>query len=349
VLEFGLVELCRYGLANCTIFVLSSVRILVRGSELRLVFMGSPEFAVPPLEQLLLNGHEIAAVYTRPDKPAGRGRLPVAPPIKETALSWNLPVVQETTLKQPEAVEALARLCPEAIVVAAFGQLLPPAVLEIPCYGCLNIHPSLLPRYRGASPVAASILAGDEFAGVSVMRLDAGMDTGPIFSRAQIPILPWDTTGPLTARLFEIGARMLTEVLAQIPGGGLVPEPQDPALASYTREIAKEDGRIDWNLPALDIWRRVRAYQPWPEAYTFWKGKQLKIVEAVPLSVPGSPEAGRVVTMLPTAGPGNAAFGVGTGSGILGVLRVQAEGKRAMEAGEFLRGQKDILGAKLGE
>ena len=193
---------------------------------MRLVFMGSPEFAISPLQHLVLNGHQIAAVYTRPDKPAGRGRVPWRSAIKEAALSWNLPVVQDPSLKKPEAIESLARFRPEAIVVAAFGQILPHAVLEIPCYGCLNIHPSLLPRYRGASPVAAAILAGDEFAGVSVMRLDAGMDTGPIFPGPGSRFLPWDTTGPLTARLFEVGARMLTEVLARLPGGELYPNPR---------------------------------------------------------------------------------------------------------------------------
>ena len=316
---------------------------------MRLVFMGSPEFAVPPLQHLILNGHQIAAVYTRPDKPAGRGRLPLAPSIKQAALSWNLPVIQEPSLKKAEAIDSLAILRPEAIIVAAFGQILPPAVLEIPSYGCINIHPSLLPRYRGASPVAASILKGDEFAGVSLMRLDAGIDTGSIFSQAQVPILSYDTTGSLTAKLFEVGARMLTEILAVLPGGGLIPEPQDPAKASYTVEITKQEGKIDWNLPALDIWRLVRAYQPWPEAYTFWRGKQLKIVEAIPHTEEQSPEPGKVMALLPAWSPDETAFGIGTGYGILAVLKVQLEGKRTMPAAEFLNGQRDFIGTVLGE
>lgn len=314
---------------------------------MRIIFMGSPEPAVPVLEQLILNGHEIAAVYTRLDKPAGRGREPAAPPVKKAAVSWNLPVIQVPSLKKPEAIEQLAGLNPQAVVVAAFGRILPPAVLEIPCYGCLNIHPSLLPKYRGASPIPATILAGDEFAGVSVMRLDAGMDSGPVFSQAQISVLPHDTTVSLTEKLFLIGAWMLTEILAALPGGKLVPEPQNEAQATYTREIVKEEGRIDWNLSAMDIWRRVRAYQPWPEAYTFWKGKQLNIIEAVPLTVEIAPEAGRVVALMPVRGQTGAAFGVGTGNGVLGVLKVQIEGKRAMSADEFLRGQRDFLGAML--
>ena len=251
--------------------------------------------------------------------------------------------------KNPAAVEQLARFRPEAIVVAAFGQILPQAVLDIPCYGCINIHPSLLPKYRGASPAAAAILAGDEFAGVSVMRLDAGMDTGPIFSRAQIPILPQDTAGSLTAKLFQIGARMLLEVLADLPGGKWLPEPQNDAEASYTREITKEEGRIDWELPAIDIWRQVRAYQPWPEAYTYWQEKQLKIIEAVPLSAKASGETGKVVALLSDQMQSGASFGIVTGNGLLGVLKVQIEGKRAITAGEFVRGQRDFIGAILGK
>ncbi|MBP1707362.1 MAG: fmt [Chloroflexi bacterium] len=314
---------------------------------MRLVFMGSPEFAIPALQLLLINGHRLAAVYTRPDKPAGRGRAMIAPPVKAAALSWDLPVIQVSGFKKPEAVEQLAGLKPEAVVVAAFGQILPPAVLEIPSYGCLNIHPSLLPKYRGPAPVVATILAGDEMAGVSVMRLDAGMDTGPIFSQAQVPVLAQDTASSLTARLFQIGARMLLEVLAFLPSGSLIPEPQNAAAASYSREITREDGRIDWKLTTREIWRRVRAYQPWPEAYTTWRGKQLKIIGAWPLERRASAGPGRVVSLEPTEGGLKASFGVGTGDGVLGVLKVQFEGKRALSAEEFLRGQRDFLGTTL--
>jgi methionyl-tRNA formyltransferase len=310
--------------------------------------MGSPEFASSSLKLLFLNGHHIAAVYTRPDKPAGRGREPVSPPIKEAALSLKLPVIQVPSLKKPEAVEQLALLKPEAIVVAAFGQILPQTVLDIPCYGCINIHPSLLPRYRGPSPVITTILNGDEYAGVSVMRLDAGMDTGPIFARSQIPVLSQDTATSLTGKLFDIGARMLLEVLAALPGGKLIPEPQNPEYVSTTREITKEDGLLDWKLPAMDLWRRVRAFQPWPEAYTRWQGKQLKIIEAIPLAGGEVPEIGRVVALLPVFRTTGVAFGVGTGNGILGVLKVQIEGKRPMSGGEFLRGQREFLGSVLG-
>lgn len=313
---------------------------------MRIVFMGTPEFAIPPLEHLILNNHEVVAVYTRQDKPAGRNRVPVATPVKNFAITQNLPVVH-ASLKKPEAIEQLAAFLPEAIVVAAFGQILPQAVLDVPCYGCVNIHPSLLPRHRGASPVAGAILAGDEFTGVSIMKMDAGMDTGPIYSRAQIPISDQDTTGQLTEKLSQIAARLLQQVLISLPRGELAPEPQDESRATYTGEIAKEAGKIDWCLPAADIWRHVRAFQPWPGCYTGWQDKSLKIIEAVPLPFQGSVEPGSVVTLTPAGKTSQAAFGIATGSGLLGVVRVQLEGKKVVSAGEFLRGQREFIGSVL--
>jgi methionyl-tRNA formyltransferase len=312
---------------------------------MRIVYMGSPELAVFPLEQLLLNDHQIAAVYTRPDKPAGRGRELLATPVKQAALAYKLPVIQVSSLKQPGASAQLAAFKPEAIVVAAFGQLLPPVVLDIPRYGCLNIHPSLLPKYRGASPVVSAILAGDEFAGVSVMSLDSGMDTGPVFSQAQVPVWVSDTAGSLTPRLFCIGSQMLLEVLAELPSGSIVPELQNSALASYTSEICREAGKIDWRRPALEIGRMVRAYQPWPEAYTFWQNKQITIKEAIPLPVEETLSPGQVTALSEKAG--GAAFAVGTGNGRLGVIKLQIAGKKAMSSAEFLRGQRDFLGTVL--
>ncbi len=313
---------------------------------MRIVFMGSPEMAVFPLEQLLLNGHQIAAVYTRPDKPAGRGREILATPVKKAALEWNLPVVQDGSLKKPEAAAQLAAFQPEAVVVAAFGQILPPAILEIPHYGCLNIHPSLLPKYRGASPVISTILAGDDFAGVSVMSLNAGTDTGPIFAQAQVPVLFNDTAESLTPRLFRVGTQMLLELLTELPSGKRVPMPQSDGQASYSAEIAREAGKIDWQRTATEIWRMVRAYQPWPEAYTFWQGQQLTIKEAMPLAADQGLAPGKVIALSQnTAG---VAFGVGTGNGLLGVIKLQTAGKKAMSAADFLRGQRDFIGSVLG-
>jgi len=309
--------------------------------------MGTPEFAIPPLEHLILNQYQVVAVYTQPDKPAGRGRSLSSPPVKRAALAWKLPVMQPVSLKSAEAVAQLAEFHPDVIVVAAFGQILPQPVLDIPGYGCINIHPSLLPRFRGASPVAAAILAGDEFTGVSIMLMEAGLDTGPVLARAQIPISAQDTTGSLTSKLSHIAARLLQEVLVGWLRGELTPQPQNEAEATYSGIITKEEGEIDWCLPAIDIWRRVRAFQPWPGCYTRWRGKRLEIIEAVPLPDERAGDMGRVVALTPTTDRSEAIFGVHTGDGILGVLKVQLEGKRAMSAAEFLRGQRQFIGAIL--
>ena len=315
--------------------------------KLRVIFMGTPEFAALCLEQLILNRYQVVAVYTQRDKPAGRGRTLVSPPVKRVAQAWELPVVQPASLKSEEAVAKLAGFAPDVIVVAAFGQILPPPVLDIPRYGCINIHPSLLPRFRGASPIAAAILAGDEFTGVSIMLMDAGLDTGPVLARAQIPISRWDTTGSLTTKLSLIAAQLLREVLPRWFRGELTPKPQNEAEATYCGSITKEEGEIDWHLSAIDIWRRVRAFQPWPGCYTRWRGRRLEIIEAVPLPQDGEFEAGKVIALPQTTEGSKAAFGICTGDGILGVARVQPEGKRAMSAAEFLRGQRQFIGAIL--
>ena len=309
--------------------------------------MGTPEFAVPSLECLVLNQYQVISVYTQPDKPAGRGRSPVSPPLKRVALTWKLPVVQLVSLKGAKVVAQLVGLHPDVIVVAAFGQILPPIVLDIPGFGCINIHPSLLPRFRGRSPVAAAILAGDEFTGVSIMLMDRGLDTGPVLARAQIPISPWDTTGLLTVKLSLIAARLLQEVLPRWQRGEITPQLQNDAEATSCSPISKEEGEIDWHLPAIYIWRRVRAFQPWPGCYTKWQGKRLEIIEAVPLPEESTDGAGRIVALTPAAERSWAAFGVGTGDGVLGVLKVQLAGKRVMSAAEFLRGQRQFIGTSL--
>lgn len=314
-----------------------------RRLELRVVFMGTPDFAVPSLEYLILDEYEVVAVYTQPDKTAGRGRSLVFPPLKKAALSLGLPVVQPVNFKSPEVVTQLASFHPDVIVVAAFGQILPQSVLDIPRYGCINIHPSLLPRFRGASPVAAAILAGDKFTGVSIMLMESGLDTGPVLARAQVSISAHDTTGSLTTKLARIAANLLLETLPCWLRGELAPQPQNEAEATYSETISKEEGEIDWQLSATDIWRRVRAFYPWPGCYTRWRGRQLKIIEALPLTEGETVAAGQVVAVEQSG----AAFGVGTGEGILGVLRVQMEGKRVMSAAEFLRGQREFIGVAL--
>jgi methionyl-tRNA formyltransferase len=304
---------------------------------MRVVFMGTPEFAVSSLELLATNRYELVAVYTQPDGVAGRGLSQVQSPVKRVALSYNLPLRQPDKLRDGEVIDEIAGFRPDVIIVAAYAQKLPKAVLDIPALGCVNIHPSLLPKYRGVSPVPAAILGGDSFTGVSVMLMDEDWDTGPVLSRAQIPISAQDTTGSLMDKLSRIGAQLLLDVLPRLAGGTLVPQCQDEVMANYCGLVRKEDGEIDWRLPAVDIWRRVRAYQPWPECYTLWRGKQFKILEAVPLDRQATDIVGQVVTL----DRKNTTFGVSTGKGMLGVLRVQLEGKRAMSAAEFLRGQRD--------
>ncbi len=310
---------------------------------MRIVFMGSPEFAVPTLEHLILDGYNVVAVYTQPDRPAGRGRATVPPPVKNTAVKMGLPVFQPESFRSSEVVAQLEALKPDVIVVCAFGQILPQAVLDIPPYQCVNVHFSLLPRHRGASPVAAAILAGDEFTGVSIQLIRKKLDTGPVLAGAAIPISPRDNTGSLTEKLALVGAHLLQEALTGWLRNEITPQPQNEDEATYFSQINKEEGEIDWNLPALEIWRRVRAFYPWPGCYTTWRGKQLKIIEAMAIPGEGSLEAG-LVAALPGKGVG---LGIGTGEGVLSVLRVQMEGKKAMSAAEFLRGQRDFIGAVL--
>jgi len=305
--------------------------------------MGTPEFAVLPLEQLVADRYQVVAVYTQPDRTAGRGRSLVAPPLKKAALALDLPVLQPDRLRGSETVAQLASLHPDVIVVAAYGQILPQSVLDIPASGCINIHPSLLPKYRGVSPVPAAILAGDRFTGVSIMLMDRGLDTGPVLTRAQVPVSARDTAGSLMNKLSLIGGQLLCDVLPVWVGGGITPQPQDESGASYSGTISKEDGEIDWHLSAVEIWRRVRAFQPWPGCYTRWQDRQLKIIESVPLSAEGAIGHGQVLALTGKEAP----FGIGTGDGVLGVLQVQLEGKRAMSAADFLRGQRQFVGAIL--
>lgn len=314
---------------------------------MRIVFMGTPGFAVPVLTRLVQDRYAVTAVYTRPDQPSGRGRALVLSPVKKAALALGLSLVQPDSLKGNEVAAQLTGFAPDVIVVAAFGLLLPESVLKLPRYGCVNIHPSLLPRHRGASPVAAAILSGDEFTGVSIMQIDAGLDTGPLYLQAQIPVEGRDTTASLTTRLSSIAAGLLTEVLVRLESGKATLRPQDNGQATYSGSFHKEDGEIDWMQPAAAIWRRVRAFYPWPGCYTRWQGKQLKIVETVPITTGATCRPGEVVVLPGVAGEEQPAFGIGTGDGVLGILRLQLEGKQAMSSGDFLRGQRHIIGTVL--
>ncbi len=310
---------------------------------MRIVFMGSPQISVNALEQLLIGKNEVAAVYTQPDRPAGRGRGLAASAVKEAALRWGLKVEQPENLKLPGTVEQIADFKPDVIVVCAFGQILPQAVLDIPQFQCLNVHYSLLPKYRGASPVTAAILAGDEFTGVTIQLMRKKLDTGPVLAAAAVPVSPRDNTGTLSDKLSIVGAHLLEDALISWGRGEVMHRPQDEAGASYFGEVKKEDGEIDWHRTATEIWRRVRAFYPWPGGYTAWRGKKLKINEAVVLQGEKGSEAGRVIAV----SDNEAGLGITTGDGILGVVRLQYEGKKDMAAAEFIRGQRDFIGSVL--
>jgi methionyl-tRNA formyltransferase len=310
---------------------------------MRVVFMGTPGAAVPSLERLVTDGYDVVAVYTQPDRPAGRGRSPGPSPVKQAASQLGLPIAQPESSINSEDVKELVSLKPDVIVICAYGQILPQSVLDIPPRECINIHFSLLPRHRGASPVAAAILVGDEFSGVSIQLVRKKLDTGPILVAGAVPIASYDTTGSLTEKLSIAGAGLLLEALSSWRRQEIVPRPQDESRATYFSQIRKEEGEIDWSLSAEEIGRKVRAYNPWPGCFTKWKGKNLRIIRASVLQGEGSHEVGKVITL-----PGHeAGVGIGTGQGTLVVLRLQLEGKRVMATSEFLRGQRDFVGSDL--
>lgn len=301
----------------------------------RIVFMGSPEFAQPALS-LLAASYEIAGVITQPDRPAGRGRQPKAPPVKLLAKRLGLPVIQPDRLKDPKAMEQLQAWGPDLIVVAAYGQILRPAVLELPRLGCINIHGSLLPRWRGAAPVQAAILNGDNETGVTIMCMDSGVDTGPLLSQESLPILPDDTAGSLGKRMAELGASLLIETLPAYQNGVCIPQPQDDSQATYAPMIKKEDGELDFSQPAESLARRVRAFNPWPGAYMPWQGQLLKVHTAsAALAASSQPGLRLIHKGLPA---------IGTADGLLLLETIQPAGKKPMPGKDFLRGARQWLG-----
>ena len=311
--------------------------------KVRIVFMGTPQFAVTILESLLQSAYQVLAVYTQPDKPAGRGRPVVLPPVKRLALERQIQVIQPKTFKSREVVEQLASFQPELIIVAAFGAILPPEVLSLPKFACLNVHPSLLPRHRGPSPVANTLLDGDELAGVTIMLMDAGLDTGRILAQEKVGISFMDSTGSLSSKLAEVGASLLLETLPKWLGGELKQQAQDETQATYSKLITSKDAEIDWHLSALELWRRVRAYNPWPSCYSWCQGKRLRIHRAIPLGDVAKGEIGKVIALAEPPG-----VGVVTGQGILGLCQVQLEGRREMAVENFVRGKRDFIGCVLG-
>jgi methionyl-tRNA formyltransferase len=318
---------------------------------MRVVFLGSPSFALPTLKALIESPHEVVAVVTQPDRPAGRGHAPSPPPVKSLALEHGLTVMQPERVSDAEPVEAIRVLEPDVLIVAAYGQILRQRLLDVPQRGALNVHASLLPRHRGASPIAAAILAGDRVTGVTIMEVVRALDAGPIVATVEEAISPFDTTGTLEPRLAEAGARLLIDVLQPWADGEIVATQQDDSLATYAPMLKREEALLDWTLPALELWRRVRAFNPWPVAYTTWQGTELRILEAWPLAGDGGSEPGRVLPPEPLpaeAGADELVFSVQTGSGRLAIVKLQRSGKRPVAGAEFLRGQRDFVGSKLG-
>ncbi|MDX1662842.1 MAG: methionyl-tRNA formyltransferase [Candidatus Promineifilaceae bacterium] len=309
----------------------------------RIVFMGTPDFALPVL-QALLETQELVGVVTQPDRPAGRGRQPRPSPVKEAALAAGVPLYQPRSLKSPEGGAPIRAWKPEAIVVAAYGQILRPHLLDLPPLGSINVHASLLPRWRGASPIQHAILAGDEESGISLMQMDVGLDTGPVYVRRALSLRPDETAATLHDRLAELGGQMIRDHLPAILSGALTPVPQDDTQATYAPMISKEDGRLNWSDGAVQLERQIRAMTPWPSAFTAWNGQRLKIWEA-------RPHAER---HLPSGEPGQVtgdadAVVVCTGEGALELLQVQPAGKQTMAAADFIRGRPDFIGSVLGE
>lgn len=351
--------------------------------RLRVVFMGSPAFAVPSLEGLLQAGHDVALVLAQPDRPAGRGRQPTPPPVAAFARERGLALFQPPSLKPPEAFARLREAAPDVIVVAAYGLILRREVLDLPPLGCLNVHASLLPRHRGASPISAAILAGDAETGICLMQMEVGLDTGPVLACRSTPIRQTDETPDLTDRLALLGQALLVEQLPRWAAGEITAQPQDDTRATYAPKITREDARLDWTRPAAELARRVRAYRGWPDAFTTWEGKQVKVLAAradveqqsamadqgaINRAPTDDPVVGaRFIAptaptdaIVPTSDnpPGRvvlASDGTGerpavvTGDGLLLLDSVALEGKRPADSLDFVRGYRAFVGATLGQ
>jgi methionyl-tRNA formyltransferase len=307
----------------------------------RVVFMGTPEFAIPSLEALC-GQHDVVLVITQPDRRQGRGRELRPPPVKEVALKRGLPVWQPTTLRTPGAVETLSQVGADVYVTAAIGLFLPPDVLALPPHGCLNVHASLLPRWRGAAPVSAAILYGDEETGVTLMQTDEGLDTGPIVAQVRCPIRADDTAETLARRLARMGADLLIETLPRWLSGQIRPRPQPEEAVTYSLRLKRQDGHVDWHQSAAHIERMVRAYTPWPGTFTFYDGQRLKILRGHTLSDWQGAETPGEVLRQPDDG-----IAVATGEGALALDQVQLAGSRAMPVDALARGHRDFIGSIL--
>ena len=308
----------------------------------KIIFAGTPDFAVPSLRSLTESGHELVAVLTQPDRPAGRGRKLQPSPVKTFAASHGLPLIQPESLRTAEIQNQIASLAPDLIVVVAYGLLLPEAVLRIPRTGCINVHASLLPRWRGASPIQSAILAGDLATGVSIMRMEQGLDTGPVYSEIEIRIQNDECTAELHDRLADAGAQLLRTSLDGILDGSSVSQPQDIAGATYAGRISKADAPIDWNKSAIEIDRQIRAYNSWPVAETLLEGVRIRCWRAVPdANFESDKQPGTVVDA------GGETVDIQTGDGLIRLTELQLPGGQRMRAADFARG-RELLGKILG-
>lgn len=311
---------------------------------MKIIYMGTPDFAVAPLEAILKAGHEVTAVVTQPDRQKGRGREVQYSPVKECALSYGIPVLQPLKIKEKDAVEELRKYPADIFVVAAFGQLLSEEILNMPRLGCINIHASLLPAYRGAAPIQWCVINGEEKTGVTIMQMAKGMDTGDILLQKEVVLDEKETGGSLFDRLMETGAELIVEVLPKIEAGELTPVVQKEELATYAGKITKDMGNIDFAKSAVTIERLIRGLNPWPSAFTHYKGKILKIWEADVVSEcvnAENPVPGTVIAM------DKESFTLATGEGALRIRSLQPEGKKRMSCAEFMRGYEVKVGEAL--
>lgn len=308
---------------------------------MRVVFMGTPEFSVGTLKAILEAGHEVAGVITQPDKPKGRGKAMMFPPVKEAALSYGLPVSQPEKVRDPQFLETLKAMRPDVIVVVAFGQILPEAILTLPPFGCINVHASLLPKYRGAAPIQWAVIDGEEVTGVTTMRMDAGLDTGDMIMKTEVPLAKDETGESLHDKLAEAGAKLLVRTLDAVQDNTAVYEKQDDSKSCYAKMLNKELGRIDWTKEAAAIERLIRGLNSWPSAYTSFRGKTLKIWSAEVLEGSSEYQPGEICQVTKDA------ICVQTGQDRLLLKEVQMEGKKRMSADAFLRGYPAVAGELL--
>ena len=311
---------------------------------MKIIFMGSPDFSVGTLEALIEAGHEVVLAVTQPDKPKGRGKEMQFTPVKECALKYNIPVYQPRRVREAQCMEELQKYNADIMVVVAFGQILPKEILEMCTYGCVNVHASLLPKYRGSAPIQWAIIEGEEVTGVTTMQMDEGLDTGDMLLKTEIPIEPKETGGSLFDKLAQAGAKLCVETLEALQNVKVTPIPQGETTTAYAKMLDKQLGDINWNKTAVEIERLIRGLTPWPSAYTNWNEKVMKIWDAEVSDIDVEMEDAKPGTIVKVE---KDAFYVQTGEGLLKVCELQIPGKKRMDAGAFLRGYQVKVGEEL--